>query len=196
MDKEDYKTKIDKHRKPIQINGEDKPNTHTRTSRRSNKGTQKKTKQKKNILLPILFFFFILIPISLLIYVFVFYQPNSNETTVFDNSQVQYEQNKKYTPDEEDSEITEPTPATENKTVTENTPKESEEPQEKPVIAEDAEDAKVDEPTAKTHVVKVGDTLYSIALNYYSSPDAVERIKSANNLTTNAISVDETLILP
>jgi LysM repeat protein len=208
MNNDDYQNKIEEYRKPIKINGEE-PKPNTRTSRRSTAAAPKKTKQKRNLLLPILFFFFILIPVSFLIYVFAFYQPNANETTVYDNSEVQYEQNDEDTTTETDGENTAPDS---------EKPVESTEPEEQPVeetpVEEPVEEAPVEEPveeqpveqpieepveepsSGKTHVVQPGETLYRIAMNYYNSPDAVEDIKSANGLSSNSISTGQTLILP
>lgn len=50
--------------------------------------------------------------------------------------------------------------------------------------------------TAKTHTVKQNETLYRIAMNYYNDPSAVEKIKRANNLSSETIAVGQTLILP
>jgi colicin import membrane protein len=203
MNKDDYQYKIEEHRKPIELNGEEKINTNTRKSRRTTAPASKKPKQKRNYLLPILFFFFILIPVSFLIYVFAFYQPNANETTIFDNSQVQYEQNEK-----KDETAIEPEEETTDSTVVEEVPDETEVNEETPVteeqpgaeqpIEEQPVEELPDEQTAdaNTHVVKPGETLYRIAMNYYNTPDAVERIKAANGLTSNSISTGQTLVLP
>lgn len=213
MNNDDYQNKIEEYRKPIKINGEE-PKPNTRTSRRSTAAAPKKTKKKRNLLLPILFFFFILIPVSFLIYVFAFYQPNANETTVYDNSEVQYEQNNEDKTTETDGENTAPDP--EENTDTE-IPVESTEPEEQPVeeetpveeepvqeapVEEQPEEQPIEEPveaepsSGKTHVVAPGETLYRIAMNYYNSPDAVDKIKSANGLSSNSISTGQTLILP
>lgn len=48
-------------------------------------------------------------------------------------------------------------------------------------------------PSANTYLVKVGDSLYSIAKNFGVSVDA---LKSANNKTNNMLSIGETLIIP
>ena len=44
-----------------------------------------------------------------------------------------------------------------------------------------------------TYTVKKGDTLYSIARTYNTTPDEIKKI---NNLKNNTLSVGETLILP
>ena len=207
MNKDDYQNKIEEHRKPIEINGEEMPNT--RKSRRSNTVEPKKAKQKRNYLLPILFIFFILIPVSFLIYVFAFYEPNADETTVLDSSQVQYEQNEK-----EDEVETETETETETKTETETVtskvdsavsppvdvePKVTETTVE-PTTTEDKPSENISseqkQETAGTHVVQPGENLYRIALKYYNSSEAVERIKSANGMSSNSISTGQTLVLP
>lgn len=48
----------------------------------------------------------------------------------------------------------------------------------------------------KTHIVAPGETLYRISVNYYQSGDGVEKIKSANGLSSNSISVGQKLIIP
>lgn len=214
MSKNDYQNKIDEHRKPIQINDEEKPNT--RTSRRSNNVAQKKTKQKTNLMLPILFFFFILIPVSILIYVFAFYEPNSNETTVLENSQFKFEQNKENTEsdsatEKKDTQNQEETTETKEEPVVEETPEVAKPKEEKPAQEQPKEETPAveqpkeetpaveqpkEETPHKTHVVQPGETLYRIAMNYYNSADAVEQIKSANGLTSNSISTGQALVLP
>lgn len=214
MNKDDYQNKIEEYRKPIQING-DEHKPKTRSSRHTNTSAPKKTKKKRNILLPILFFFFILIPVSFLIYVFAFYEPNANETAVYDNSELQYEQNDEDSSSNTASESTD-TEASEENTDSE-TSEESSEPEEQPVAEEKpAEEEPVEEPvveepqkeqpeeqpvvpepsSGKTHVVQPGETLYRIAMNYYKSPDAVEKIKAENGLSSNEISTGQTLVLP
>lgn len=203
MNKDDYQYKIEEHRKPIELNSEEKINTNTRKSRRTTAPVSKKPKQKRNYLLPILFFFFILIPVSFLIYVFAFYQPNANETTIFDNSQVQYEQNEKKeeTPIEPEEETTDSTVVKEvpdETEVIEETPVTEEKPEVEQPIEEQPLEELPEEQTAgaNTHVVQPGETLYRIAMNYYNTPDAVERIKAANGLTSNSISEGQKLVLP
>ncbi len=48
----------------------------------------------------------------------------------------------------------------------------------------------------RTHTVQSNETLYRIAMNYYKDPNAVEKIKQANGLRSNEISVGQTLVLP
>lgn len=50
--------------------------------------------------------------------------------------------------------------------------------------------------TRRTHVVRTGDTLQSLALRYYSAPEAWARIADANDLETAEITVGQTLFIP
>lgn len=53
--------------------------------------------------------------------------------------------------------------------------------------------------TSKTHTVQAGETLYRIAVNTYGASGAsagVEKIKQANGLSSNEITVGATLMLP
>ena len=212
MNKDDYQNKIEEHRKPIQLNGDEK--TITRTSRRSTNVTSKKKKEKRNILLPVLFLFFILIPVSFLIYVFAFYEPKGNETTVLDETQVQYEQNEEdiaseedsvdsesevsaeENTNEEDSDATTEEQSVEETSKEETTTGEVAEQTEKDTETSEVEEQPAQPASSKTHVVQPGETLYRIAMNYYNSPDAIEKIKSANGLSSNSISTGQTIILP
>jgi N-acetylmuramoyl-L-alanine amidase len=54
-------------------------------------------------------------------------------------------------------------------------------------------DAKTKEPTVKTHKVKVGDSLSSIATKYGVSPQA---IKDLNKLKDDNVVLDKTLKIP
>ena len=206
MNKDEYQNKIEEHRKPIEINSETEPNT--RKSRRTNSFVSKKSKKhKRNYLLPILFFFFILIPVSFLIYVFVFYEPSSNGTTVVDNSQVQFEQN-----ENEDVANTNTEDKSTNPLPSDVEPKGSEpieettKPEEVIVPENQAPEPPVEQPSeipsepeltsGKTHVVQPGENLYRIGLKYFPSGGGVDRIKSANNLTSDSISTGQTLIIP
>lgn len=64
--------------------------------------------------------------------------------------------------------------------------------------AEEEKKKKEEEQKAETrkHTVVQGDTLYKIAKEYYKDPSAIEKIKRANNLRSDTISVGQTLILP
>lgn len=48
----------------------------------------------------------------------------------------------------------------------------------------------------KTHTVAPGETLYRISVNYYQTGDGVEKIKQANGLSSNSISVGQNLVIP
>lgn len=86
-------------------------------------------------------------------------------------------------------------------TPTEKTPK-SEEKQ--PVVKEKPKDNKADaEPPNKKedgkavyHTVQPGENLFRIALKYYSSQAGVDKIRQANGLSGNEISVGQTLKIP
>jgi len=46
------------------------------------------------------------------------------------------------------------------------------------------------------HQVQPGETLFRIAMNYYKSQDGIEKIRQANGLSGNEISVGQTLKIP
>ncbi|WOV85403.1 LysM peptidoglycan-binding domain-containing protein [Sporosarcina jeotgali] len=51
-------------------------------------------------------------------------------------------------------------------------------------------------PAGKSHTVQPNETLYRISVNYYGSGSGVEKIKAANGLSSNSISVGQMLIIP
>ena len=48
----------------------------------------------------------------------------------------------------------------------------------------------------QTYTVKTGDTLYSISMQHYGTPQGIENIKVANDLPSNKVMVNETIIIP
>lgn len=50
--------------------------------------------------------------------------------------------------------------------------------------------------TETKYTVKPGDTLYSISMQHYGTPQGIENIKVANKLASNKVMVNETLIIP
>lgn len=203
MNNDDYKHKIDEHRKPISLDKESR--TNTRVTRRSSKQNVEQVKPRRNLLLPILFTIFILIPVGFLIYIQVFYQPITNQTAITDAGEFEFEENEV---DSVDTTVTEEPEATNSENSSNDD--ENTEPVE-PVVTEDESDGEVTEeeqeevveeqpsetePSSKTHIVQPNETLYRIAMNYYNSPDAVQKIKDANGLTSDSISEGQKLILP
>lgn len=203
MNNDDYKHKIDEHRKPISLDNESRSNT--RVTRRSTKQNVEHIKPRRNLLLPILFTIFILIPVGFLIYIQAFYQPNQNQTAITDDQEFEFEENEV---DSVDTSVSDESDETNTDSSNED---EETEPVE-PVAEEDdaegevtqeeqEEEVIVEEPTepetsGKTHIVQPNETLYRIAMNYYNSPDAVQKIKDANGLTSDSISTGQKLILP
>lgn len=52
------------------------------------------------------------------------------------------------------------------------------------------------QPSSKSHTVQPGENLYRIAMKYYGDPGAVEKIRAANGLNGDEITVGSTLVLP
>lgn len=203
MNNDDYKHKIDEHRKPISLDNESR--TNTRVTRRSTKQTVEQVKPRRNLLLPILFTIFILIPVGFLIYIQVFYQPNTNQTAITDAGEFEFEENEVDSVDTNVTEEPEETNTEDSSNEDENTesvePVVTEDESEGEVIEEEQEEVVEEQPTEtetseKTHIVQPNETLYRIAMNYYNSPDAVQKIKDANGLTSDSISEGQKLILP
>lgn len=202
MNQDDYQKKIDEHRQSI---GQDNDTNEMRRRRSAN---MKPKKKSRNLLIPTVFCIFILIPVSIFIYVQFFYEADPNKAEVVKNDTIHVETqtiNNGTKKDEATEEKVETpvvtTPETEQ-TVEE--PKEevkeepkaevTEQPKEEP--AKEEKTNTTETPSSKSHIVKENETLYRIAVNYYNDPSAVEKIKSANGLTSNEISVGQKLVLP
>lgn len=165
-------------------------------SRRSSTQPVKQTQKSRNYLLPILFAIFILIPFGFLIYIQVFYQPNQNETAVLETGVFEYKENEE---DKEEGNVTDQEESQVEAEEGDSAVKEEETVSEEsstdePAVTEPKEEEQAS--SEKTHIVQPNETLYRIAMNYYNSPDAVEKIKEANGLTTDSISSGQELILP
>lgn len=198
----DYQKKLDEHRKSI-----DEPAELSRQSRHTKKTKKAKVKTARNWFLPTLFTIGIILPLLLLGYAYLFYNPTANESP--ENQQVvQLDiQPVTPTPSEEDTEEEENTVEEPTEPVEEE-PVEEEPIEEEPVVEEETEE-QVQEPVEptqptepsepenqRTHTVQPEETLYRIAINYYNDPAAVERIKAANNLQSDTIAAGQVLVLP
>lgn len=210
--------------------------------------------KSKGLLLPSLFFIFILIPVTLLIYVAFYYEPDDTLTAKTNENEVSFELNSQppsdstvlaAAGDEQEDEKQQETKsakakeAAEQKALKEKAREREEQAaadakeKEQAAAKEQAEkkaqetaaaeqkareeaDAKAkaeaeqraqepEEPEetltagGKTVTVQSSETLYRIAVNNYGASGAaaaVEKIKQANGLASNAISPGQTLILP
>ena len=201
MNQDDYQKKIDEHRQSIGVEDEQ---TELRSRRRSTSGKKAK-KKSKNMLIPTLFFIFILIPVCTFLYVQFVYTPEETEE-VQESGIIQVEtktitnapKEEENVAQEEDKEV-EQAPEKEEPKVEEpkvEVPKTEEPKTEQPKVEEPKVEQPKQETSSKTHVVKENETLYRIAVNYYNDPTAVEKIKSANGLSSNAIAAGQKLVLP
>lgn len=247
MGKQNYRDAIEKDRQEVSVLGNA---AASRIAQR--KAVKEKPKKTKSALLTTLFFLFILIPVSILIYVAFFYEPNDTLTANPSSDQVSLESPIPDAPlvpvatEEEDSEelaAAEEAKAEEEAKVAEaaeakeaaekeaadklaqqeaeKTAAAKEQAQKEAAQAEAekerqraeaerqkeqaaAEQKKEEAPAApvaasKKHTVQSGETLYRIAVNTYGSAGAsagVEKIKAANGLNSNEITVGSTLVLP
>ena len=204
----DYLESIEEHRQEVTL--EETPKRRTRT----------KAKKPRNYFMSLLVFVFILIPACTLAYVVFLYEPEAPQQTTKaqEQEEVQFEKNvdpsKNIVADEVDEEDEKAKAEAEAKAAEEAAAaaKVAEEQAKKDAEAlakADAEakakakaeaERKAEEQqslaNAKTHVVQSEETLYRIAMNYYKNPEGVEKIKRANNLPNETISVGQTLIIP
>lgn len=235
MTKEDYREKVEEHRQEIDLHNESGAKM-SRTSRQRKKSAKKQSNPIMTILTVVLIF----IPLTILGYVWLIYEPStsaSENLNVKDNDDVVLEIAKqdpeapKVTTDEEQEETNEDNKVSENKDaaaqeaekerLAAEAAKKAEEKISKEAIAKDAAEAKKAEEAQKiaaakakeleekkkaqeaakaqqkTHTVQSTDNLYRIALKYYGSgsPAYIDKIKAANNLSSDSISTGQVLII-
>ena len=209
----DYRNKIEEHRQEVEMDDV----TTRRTRSRSNKA-----KKQRNPLIKILVFVFICIPLLFMAYFGLIYKPEQATPNVDneDNTAVQIEKNEPVSSGASDVDKEEDNEDDASTNNGQENDSDSVEPdvdvseEDKAAIAQQAEEAakKLKEAeekkkaeaaqanqtdNAKTHVVQSSsDTLYSIAIKYYKDPKMVDKIKQANNLKSDSISLGQTLILP
>ena len=234
MTKEDYREKVEEHRQEIDLHNESGAKM-SRTSRQRKKSAKKQSNPIMTILTVVLIF----IPLSILGYVWFFYEPStsaSENVNVEEKDDIVLEivkqdpkapESPKATTDEEQEETNKEDKASANTDAAANEAekqrlaaekaKKAEEKRAKEEAAEakKAEEAqkiaatKAKEQEAKkkaeeaakaqqkTHTVQSTDNLYRIALKYYGdgSPAYIEKIKTANNLSSDSISAGQVLII-
>lgn len=194
MDKRNYQDSLEEDRQEIITDSN--PTQSRRTQR---KIETPKPKKRKNILLPSLFFIFILIPVSILIYVAFFYEPNDTLIEAGNENEVSVEnaspptESSVIVPEEAEEETVEPeeqepaeveeTEETEEKTsesVTEEAPEATEQPEENNEPAEQEQPAPAPSPAPVTP----------------STPEAEEPAPAAtdsSNAETVVVKANETL---
>lgn len=203
MSNEDYREKIEEHRQLIEF--EEQQNSRMSRSRRS-----VKKKKRKNPLMTILLFLLLGIPIMILVYVSFFYNPNEPEVAenkedgtvvelqtnniVSANSKEKDEAVIDSDVEAEDKEITE-----EEKTVqaeTQTDAKDANKEQDNQQQQSEQEQQQEQQANGQVHTVQPNENLFRIALKYYNDASGVEKIKAANNLNSDSISVGQSLIIP
>ncbi|KGR74116.1 LysM peptidoglycan-binding domain-containing protein [Ureibacillus sinduriensis] len=212
MSNGDYREKIEEHRQSIEL--EDQQNSRMSRSRQK---VKKKKKNRKNPLLNILLFVLLGIPFALLIYVSFFYTPADTDMAEVEENGSIVEVQKNNTVSASNKETDEPKIEQTDADSTTNSNEQAKEKEaavakqaeeeakkaeqaklEKEKLAKQQEEQKQKEqqPGGKTHTVQPNENLFRIALKYYNDASGVDKIMAANNLSSNSISVGQTLIIP
>lgn len=213
MNKEkDYLDKIEEDRQEVELDEVSRRRTRTRSSRKQNNAP-------KITGIKFLVVIFIFIPLTLLGYVWLFYEPEvKTAAPEVDNTIVHIEKNDSSASspsvgveEDESDKNEEQDSSNESSDVSIDNVEVNEEEQQAidqaAAAAEQAlkeqqqqqEQANQQSPNtanAKKHLVQVNDTLYSIAMKYYKDPTKVDAIKRANNLSSDSIPLGQELILP
>lgn len=209
----DYREKIEQHRQSIGT--EKQPESRLARSRRP----VQKNKKRKNPLMTGLVVVFIFIPLMILIYVWGFYEPQETEVVKVDNntSLVQVEKNNTVSAsinEDKDVAVEESAGKSTNEQKDDNSEQLTQQAEEAAKIAE--QQAKAEEYTKQqkaleeqrkaeeeqssgqtVHTVQPNENLYRIALKYFGGDQSgVQKIKDANNLSSDSISVGQQLMIP
>jgi len=219
MKKDDYKTEFEEHRKEVSL--DEGPEVGELPSRAELHRKGRKPKKKSgHLMINIILGLFTLIPVLILVYfISDFYSPGDmtsakggetgirfetsnkaadNKTDVTDKD-IAIEDDESKENSENDGESTS-NPATETSVVEKPVVNVNPTPEKKPVVKPTPEKKPVvktePKPTAKTHKVASNENLYRISLKYYGNGTGVDKIKNANGLSSNEISVGQTLVIP
>ncbi|MER2114844.1 MAG: LysM peptidoglycan-binding domain-containing protein [Solibacillus isronensis] len=232
MTKEDYREKVEEHRQEIDLHNESGTKM-SRVSRHRKKNGKKQTNPIMTALTVVLIF----IPLVILAYVWLIYEPNTSasENVNVDKkddlvveiqkqdpktqpSATDDDEEKEETNDDNTAEVDEAKAKAEKEKLAAEEAKKAEariakEKAEKEAAeikkaeeAQKAAAAKAKEQEAKkkaakaqqkTHTVQSTDNLYRIALKYYGNGSAeyVNKIKAANNLSSDSISTGQVLVI-
>ncbi len=218
MKNDDYKTEFEEHRKEIGLDeGHDVSKLPSRSElhRKGRKPKKKSSHTMINIILGL----FTLIPVLILVYIISdFYTPGDRTSakggdtgTLFEMNSEKPDENSAVA-DKDDEKIA--TNKEDEKSAGKTETKVEEKPVSKPVVnvnptPEKKPEVKVEpkpekkpevkpepKPVAKTHTVGSNENLYRISLKYYGNGEGVDKIKSANGLSSNEIRVGQTLVIP
>lgn len=211
MSKNDYRKKIEEHRQSIEIK-----DSKTRLSRSERRRKKKKTKETP--LLTTLTVILIGIPLAILIYVWGFWNPGDNEEVAVDKDEnlIEVQRNNAVAAsnkDEKDKADVNKEKESSSETSEKEGKKDSEAKQisktdssHKQTEKDDSSMKKENSPpqqhekqkeNVKVHTVSANENLFRIAKQYYSDPmSGVEKIKAANNLSSDIISPGQSLIIP
>lgn len=186
-----YREKIEEHRQSIETE-EQKNSRMSRSSRHIGK----KQKERKNPLMKILTVIFIGIPLMILIYVWAFYNPGDKEAVeVEDDSVVELQTNNTASSKEKNEDQTSNSEENEQ-TNTDSNNEEVQQADEGSTNLEEQDQATQQSNGQTLHTVQPNENLYRISMKYYNDPSGVEKIMAANNLSSESISVGQTLIIP
>ena len=158
---------------------------------------------------------FTLIPVLILVYIISdFYTPGDQTSAKGGDTGTLFEMNSekpvKNTADADKEDVKKSTSKEVEKSVGKTETKVEEKPVSKPVVSvnptpEKKPEVKVEpkaekkpesKPVSKTHTVGGNENLYRISLKYYGNGGGVDKIKSANGLSSNEIRVGQRLVIP
>lgn len=218
MKNDDYKTDFEEHRKEIGLDdGHDVSKLPSRSELHS-KGRKPK-KKSSHTMINVILGLFTLIPVLILVYIISdFYTPGDRTSakggdtgTLFEMNSEKPDENsavaekddeKKVTSKEDEKSAGKTEEKVEEKPVSKPVVNVNPTPEKKPEVKVESKPEKKPEvkpepkPVAKTHTVGSNENLYRISLKYYGNGEGVDKIKSANGLSSNEIGVGQTLVIP
>jgi len=220
MKNDDYKTDFEEHRKEIGLDDGHEVSKLPSRSELHRKGRKPK-KKSSHTMINVILGLFTLIPVLILVYIISdFYTPGDRTSAKGGDTGTLFEMNSEKpvektavadkddekkaasNEDEKSAGKTEAEAKVEEKPVSKPVVNVNPTPEKKPEVKVEPEPEKKPEvkpeskPVAKTHTVGSNENLYRISLKYYGNGGGVDKIKSANGLTSNEIGVGQRLVIP
>ena len=214
MKNDDYKTDFEEHRKEIGLDDGHEVSKLPSRSELHRKGRKPK-KKSSHTMINVILGLFTLIPVLILVYIISdFYTPGdqtsakggdtgtlfemNSEKPVKNTATADNEDEKKSTSKEVEKSAGKTETKVEEKPVSKPVVSVNPTPEKKPEVKVEPKTEKKPEskPVSKTHTVGSNENLYRISLKYYGNGGGVDKIKSANGLSSNEIRVGQRLVIP
>lgn len=222
MKNSDYKVEFEEHRKEIELDEQLDTSLPSRLDRHGRRKKGKQNRASSHTMINVILGVFTFIPVLIFVFVIYNFYFGSDSSSASEDSNFRVENNTNSSIDkntsnsgllgtddknDEDSEEEKQddetnTTSDKEKPVVNETQDPPKQDNEKPSTPQPKEETVTEEKkpatpaNSTTHIVAESETLYRISMNYYGNDSGIEKIKTANGLTSNEIRVGQKLIIP